>query len=154
MAFLLLPLCNLHLFSMSTIVHKSFTLIYKSSKFNFVFIYSSIITLIHISRLFCCMASSCPLLQRYWIQLFCSKFCSTGNTISHPGCSNSRSLRSQNDICLQRFGTKPNLSKTDEHHRRKHEWSVFGRIAQLQLNETSQKQIIASKRPFRPRLSV
>ena len=56
--------------------------------------------------------SKLPPLPEILNPAFCSQFCSTGNTISHPGCSNSQILRSKNDICLQIFWTKQHLTKT------------------------------------------
>ena len=75
-----------------------------------------------------------PLFLRYWIQLFAA------NVVPEEIQFHTRAalivrytLRSKNDICLQKFGTKRHLTKTSEDHLCKHEWSEFDRVAQLAL---------------------
>ena len=75
-----------------------------------------------------------PLFLRYWIQLFAA------NVVPEEIQFHTRAalivrytLRSKNDICLQKFGTKRHLTKTSLAHLCKHEWSEFDRIAQPAL---------------------
>ena len=104
---------------------------------------------IQISILFCCMSFSWPLFLRYWIQLFAPT-----NVVPEEIQFHTRAalivrytLRSKNDICLKKFGTKRHLTKTSLAHLCKHEWSEFDRIAQPALVKLHSWKSSQSKQP-------